>query len=135
MTNIKIKYPLLIIREKDGNLYGLKKNIGLVSKGGQDFYERKMIIIDSNGNKLSLISAELYGKAKLMDSLKWFQPMLQMNLTLEKIDNMSLEQVKGFIIEYINRKPKRWLSMGTVEGLTESINERTSISELANMFR
>ncbi len=135
MTNLKIKYPLLIIREKDGNLYGLKKGIGLVSKGGEGFYKRKMIIIDSHGNKFSLIKAELFGKAKLINSLKYFQPMLQMNLTLKQIDNMPLQQVKEFIIEYINRKPKRWLSMGTVEFITESINERSSISELANMFR
>jgi len=135
MTNIKIKYPLLIIREKDENLYGLKKDIGLVSKGGEDFYKQKMLIIDSQGNKFSVIKAELYGKAKLIDSLKYFQPMLQMNLILEQIDIMSLKQVKEFIIEYINRKPKRWLSMGTVEDIAESINERSSISELANMFR
>ena len=41
MTNVDFKYPILLISENDKFLYGMNSNLGIVSKGGESFYNKK----------------------------------------------------------------------------------------------
>lgn len=135
MTNIILNYPILLIRKNDKNLYGMEKDLGLISKGGDSFYKRPIKLIDKYGNMYKLDSAENNGEARLIDSIRYFQKMHQMKLEFHKENQLSLEEFKVLILNYIGNLPKHWNSLGTKYEIGEWVKKKTSISDIINMFR
>mgnify|MGYP006132484649 CR=1 FL=1 len=136
MTNTKIKFPVLLIRENDKFLYGIKTDLGIISKGGETFYKKKRIeIYDSEGNHFELKKAELNGKANWKISLKYFQQMYEMKLLFEKKSKIELNQLKGEIINHMKKYKKHWLNIGTLDGLTKMVNNENSYSELIKKLK
>jgi hypothetical protein len=135
MNNLKIVYPIMIIKENDSNLYALSKDLGLISKGGESFYKGKIKIIDKLGKLHELLSVKKTVKAKFIDSVRYFQPMHQMNLELNQIGQLTLNELKEIIIDHIRIKPKHWQLLGTIEMITEQVKETKEIPELIEMFK
>ncbi len=135
MTNIEIKYPIILIRNKDHNLYGMDKDLGLISKGGDSFYKRPIELIDKNGFIFELKSTKNIGNAKLLDSIRFFQPMQQMKLEFIEQGQTTLVDFKKMILSHIKKKPKHWLALGTMEMIEEWVNEKNTMSELIKMFK
>ncbi len=134
MTNIELKYPAMLIRENDKNIYGFVKGLGLISKGGHTFYKRKMILIDSKGNQYNLVKASLQGRAKLIDSIKYFQPMFQMELVFEFTKTLELDDLKNMIIEHTNKNSKHWLSLDTKDEIKQSVCQKSTFKEVIKIF-
>ncbi len=134
MINIKVKYPVILFRNNDKNLYRVDRDLGLISKGGDNFYKKKIKMVDRNGRTFELVKATNVGKAKLIDSLKYFQPMQQMNLEFQEGDSLTLEEVKSEIREHIKQNPKKWLSLGTIDMIEDWIDQKKSHEELYKMF-
>lgn len=135
MIESDIKYPILLIRNGDKNLYGMNKGLGLVSRGGDKFYEGSIQIIDKEGNVFKLKSILNINKAKLKDSIRHLQPMKLLSFDFEKAGQINLDELKSEIKEHIKQSPKHWLSLGTVETIEELINEKKTFSQLINLFR
>ena len=135
MTNIEIKYPIILIRNKDYNLYGMEKDLGLISKGGESFYKRPIQLIDKDGFIFELKSRKNIGRAKLLNSIRFFQPMQQMQLEFIEKGQISLIDLKKMILSHIKTKPKHLLTLGTMEMIEEWVYEKNTISELIKMFK
>lgn len=134
MINIEVKYPVILFRNNDKNIYRVNRDLGLISKGGDNFYKKKVKMVDRNGQTFELVKATNGGKAKLINSLKYFQSMQQMNLEFQEGDSLTLEEVKSLIREHIKLNPKKWLSLGTIDMIEEWIDQKKSHEELYKMF-
>lgn len=135
VTNIEFKYPVLLIKDSDNNLYGTTKGIGLISRGGDSFYEQPIRMIDSAGHVFNLNKSKNIGRAKFFDSLRYFQPMQQMHLEFYQEGQISLTELKNYILKHIKMKPKHWSSLGTINMIEKWVNEKDSISELILIFK
>ncbi len=134
MTNSEIKYPILLIRENDNNLYGTSSRLGLISKGGESFYKKPIKFIDRDGFVFNIKSITSKSSARLIDSVRYFQPMKQLIFELEESGRQNLADFKSEILKHIKIKPKHWLSLGTIEMIEEWVNEKQSIADLIKMF-
>lgn len=135
MINADIKYPILLIRVNDNNLYVMSNGLGLISKGGETFYKKNLKLIDRDGFMFNLKSIIDRSSARLIDSIRYFQPMQQLSFELEQKGKLSLNELKIEIMEHIKKKPKHWLSLGTIEMIEEWTNEKETIAELIKMFK
>lgn len=135
MANSEIKYPILLIRENDNNLYGTCSGLGLISKGGESFYKKPIRFIDRDGFVFSIKSIVGKSSARLIDSIRYFQPMQQLTFEIKQTGRKSLSELKSEIMNHVKIKPKHWLSLGTVEMIEEWVNEKETISDLIKMFK
>ncbi|MEO1032133.1 MAG: hypothetical protein AAFX55_12045 [Bacteroidota bacterium] len=135
MTDSEIKYPILLLRENDNNLYGLSNGLGLISKGGESFYKRPIKLIDRDGLEFKLKSISGKHKARLIDSMRYFQPMEQLTFEFEQTGQLNLSELKFQILRHISAKPKHWISLGTPEMIEEWMNKKESIADLIKMFK
>ena len=134
MINIEVKYPVILFRNNDKNLYWVNRDLGLISKGGDNFYKKKIKMVDRNGQTFELVKATNGGKAKFIDSLKYFQPMQQMNLKFQEGNSLTLEEVKSEILEHIKQNPRKWLSLGTIDMIEDWIDQKKSHADLYKIF-
>jgi len=134
MINIEITFPVLGLKEEDSNVYVFSNHIGIVSKGGEKFYN-KLWIVDSNGNTFFLTNAKLKGKAPLKYSLKYFQTMYELDLTFESNGKISLDELNQKIYNHISAYEQKWISLGTVEMMKEKMDKCTSYENLIKTFR
>ena len=128
------KYPLLIFKKQDKNIYATKKDFGIVSKGGEKFY-KDITIIDSTGDAYELEKATIKGKAKWYVSLRYFQPMWELDFVLRKESTYNLSDVKKQIIDHIRKNPKHWLTLDGVERIEEKMEEARTFEDLIMIFR
>jgi hypothetical protein len=130
-----MKRPILIFKKNDKNIYAIDSMFGIVSKGGESFY-KNTTIIDSEGNLFEVIKIEVQGRASLKHCIMYFQKLLELKLTFSSNKKtIGLTELKNMIISKISKNPKKWLSMGTVEGISEHVNKSKSFSELISMFK
>lgn len=134
MINVDVEFPVLGLREDDGNVYVFSSHIGIVSKGGHTFYKR-LRIIDSSGNTFLLSNSELKGKAPIKYSFKYFQQMYEMDLTFEKEKKVTLDELKQRVFAHISKYQQKWVNLGTVELVQEKMNKCTSYKQLIEMFK
>ena len=113
----------------------MDKGLGLISKGGDSFYKKPIKIIDRDGFVFNLKSISSKRKAGFMDSLRYFQPMQQLTFELEQSSRLNLSELKSDILKHVKMKPKKWLSLGTIEMIEEWIFEKKSIADLIKMFK
>lgn len=135
MTNSDINYPILLYRECDNKLYGIRSGLGLISKGGESFYKKPIHFIDRDGFVININAIAGKSRARLIDSIRYFQPMLQLSFEFEQSGRKSLSELKIEIINHVKIKPKHWLSLGTIEMIEDWVNEKESISDLIMMFK
>lgn len=64
MVNVELKFPILGIKENNSNIYVFQNHIGIISKGGNNFY-KKLWICDSIGNTFLLKKSILKEKVHL----------------------------------------------------------------------
>jgi len=133
--NSEIEYPILLIRKNDSNLYGMNNGLGLISKGGESFYKKSIQIVDQRGFVFDINGIIRHDKARLIDSIRYFQPMQQLTFELEQIGQKNLDELKSEIMEHVKLKPKHWLSLGTTDMIEEWVNEKKTIADLIRMFR
>ena len=128
------KYPLLVLKKGDNNIYAFKSDFGIVSKGGEKFY-KNLTIINSNGEVYHSIDARVLGNAKIFYYLKYFQKMYQVEVIYDKkIDYITLEDLKIKIIQFIKKSPKKWLALDTIEEIQKMIEKTNSYKELILIF-
>lgn len=135
MTNSELKYPILLIRENDNNLYGTTSGLGLISKGGESFYKKPIKLIDREGYVFKIKTIISKENARLIDSIRFFQPMQQLTFEFEPLEQQNLTELKSNIIGHIKNKPSHWLSLETIEMIEEWVNEKESIVDLIKMFK
>ena len=130
----EIEYPILLISIKNNNLYGMNNGLGLISKGGESFYKKSIQIIDQRGFLYEIKGITGQNRASLIDSIRYFQPMKQLTFELEQIGQKNLDELKSIILEHIKRKPRNWLSLGTIDMIEEWVNGKKSIADLIQLF-
>lgn len=129
-----MKYPLLILKKGDDNIYALKKMFGIVSVGGENFY-KNITVIDSDGNRFEVVKVEIEGVAKFKYCLMYFQKMLNLNITFKQdIGRIELNELKEMLKDKISKKPKKWLNIGTVNRIHDFIDKKENFKELISMF-
>ena len=125
-----MKFPVVIIKKGESPIYFLTKgNFGLISRGGERFYKHG-IIYDSEGNVFSITAIESIQKAPLLKSIKYVQPMYQVQVHCEKLNSISLEEFKELITGHIGSHRKYWLSKDSFEDLRNSIKEKNDFYEI-----
>lgn len=134
MINVEMEFPILGLREDDANVYVFSSHIGIISKGGHTFY-KKLRIVDSRGNAFLLSHSVLKGKAPIKYSFRYFQQMYEMDLTFEKEDKVTLDELKQRIFAHISKYKQKWVTLGTVELVQEKMNECTSYKQLIELFK
>ncbi len=134
MNKISYKYPLLVLKNNDKNIYVFKSNFGLVSKGGDKFY-KDLFIVDSECNSFNLIKVCSIKYAGASLSLRYFQKMYLVDLEIKHLGKIDLEDIKEMLIEKINKNKSHWLVIDTFEGMVERINMCNSISDICEIFR
>lgn len=134
MTNLPIAFPAIGFKDRDAGLYVFDQHIGIISKGGERFY-KNLTLVDNQGQKYRLLGAKVKGKAGWRHSLKYMQPMFEMDLTFEEIDFQTLAELKSDIMSHVSQHPKRWLSLDTVEGIQEMVDRSDSFEGLINLFK
>jgi hypothetical protein len=133
MINIRMIYPLLAFKEKDKHIYCFRKNIGIASVGGEKFY-KGLTIIDAQGMVYELKRSKIKGKAKFVFWLKYFQPMVELDLEFEKMGNLTLDELKEKIYTHIKSSPRIWHSLGPVNIIVEEIKKKTEFKDLIEIF-
>lgn len=129
-------FPIIVIKPADASIYLFKNEkewgIGSVKKG--KFYNGIFEIYDSVGNVYKLDSVSEFN-FDLLVSLRFFQPMYKANISLEYINEISLENLKEHIIEHIFAHKQYWRSLDTTEALKEKVLSMCSFKELYFLFR
>lgn len=133
--NSEIEYPILLKRKNDNNLYGINTGLGLISKGGESFYKKSIQIVDQRGFVFNIKSIIGHNRARLIDSIRYFQPMEQLTFKLEQTGQKNLDELKSDILEHVKLNPKHWLSLGTIDMIEEWVNEKKTIADLIKIFR
>lgn len=129
-----MKYPLLILKKGDDNIYAIKKMFGIVSVGGEKFY-KNIIVIDTEGNLFEVSDVEIKGSAHFKYSIMYFQKMLKLNISFsKKIRKIELDEFKEMLKEKILKKPNKWLYMGTIESICKNIDRKNDFKGLISMF-
>lgn len=113
----------------------MNNGLGLISKEGESFYNNPIEIIDQRGFVFAIRSIKGKNSARLIDSIRYFQPMQQLHFELERTGERNLDELKSEILEHIKLKPKYWLSLGTLQMIEKWINEKQSIADLIRMFK
>lgn len=129
-------FPIIVIKPTDASIYLFKSEkewgIGSVKKG--KFYSGILEIYDSVGNVYKLDSVSEFN-FDLFVSLRFFQPMYKANISLEYINEISLENLKEHIVEHIFAHKQYWRSLDTIEALKEKVLSMRSFKELYFLFR
>ena len=129
-------FPIIVIKPTDASIYLFKNEkewgIGSVKKG--KFYNGVLEIYDSVGNVYKLDSVSEFN-FDLLVSLRFFQPMYKANISLEYINEISLENLKEHIIEHIFTHKQYWRFLDTTEALKEKVLSMHSFKELYFLFR
>ncbi len=136
MINLKFSYPIFVFKKGDKNLYASDKKdkLEVYSKEGGKFY-KELKVIDSNGYVYIMSSSSIKGKASIWDSIKHLQPMYEMDLVFEKIDEITLKDLKIKAMNQVKLKPKFWLPIDTVEGIQEMVDKAKTFKELILIFK
>jgi hypothetical protein len=107
MLNVDIRFPAIATQTEMKDVFFFKKNIGLISKGGESFY-RNLFLIDSTGTAYSLMRSSINGPAKVIKSITYFQPMYEMNLVFKEEKKFDLDGMKAYLINHISGSPSFW---------------------------
>jgi len=134
MINVHLNYPVFLFKKGNQNLYATNKKLGLFSKGGGKFY-KNLDVIDSKGYVYHLSNSSIKGKASILDSLRHLQPMYEMDLQFEKIDEIKLKDLKVKAMNQVKLKPKFWLPVDTIEGIQEMVDNAKTYKELILIFK
>ena len=127
-------FPIAIIKDKDPGIYVCEENdFGLVSKGGEKFYNRGSIY-GSDGNKYNILNIELVKKAPFITSIKYFQPMFIVDINTQLNEHVDFSDFQK-IISHIDDNSNYFLSMMPVDDLRHSIMEKNNYKEILTMFK
>lgn len=130
-----MKYPILIFKKNDNNIYALKSRFEIASVGGDEFY-KNLTVINVEGEIRYSKSVKVIGRAQLKYCLLYFQKMIEVKVSYkDEIDFISLDDLKIKIFNHIKKKPKKWLTLDTLEGIKELIDKAKSYEELFLIFR
>jgi hypothetical protein len=134
MINVQLNLPAIGFKDNDKNIYVFDKTIGIISKGGQNFY-KNLTIIDSKGSCYRLSNAKIKGNANFILSLRYFQPMKEMSLEFDKQDSFNLSSLQDKIFAHVSSNAKHWLVLDTLQGIKSQIYSAQSFEELIMIFR
>jgi hypothetical protein len=136
MTNKTLSYPILTLRDGDKNIYCTLGNFDIASVGGEKFYKKVNSVIDSDGKEYCLKSFKVKGNAKFIHWIRYFQKMIEIDLHFEdKVDKISLGQLKDRIFDQVTKDQKHWLVLDTLEGMKSRIYSAGSFEELIRIFK
>ena len=104
-----MKFPAVIIKNNESPIYFFDRgDFGLVSKGGESFYE-KGVIYDSEGSKFLINGIESIKKAPVLKSIKYFQQMKVVSVRYTVVERVTLLEFKQLIINHIHSFEKYWI--------------------------
>ncbi len=98
-------------------------------------YEKNVIIVDSIGNLFHQIGIQQIGKINLWLSIWYVGKIVKIEPILkEKQEYITLPELKTIVMETINKKPKKWLSLGSINIIQEYLYEANSYIEIMRIF-
>lgn len=98
---IDINFPAICYKKDQKTLYYIEESdFGIVSKGGESFY-KNLTLIDSNGNQFKVLSYKIIENAGFLKNLMMLQILQKLEVKIEYIEQLSLEQIKNKIREYL----------------------------------
>ncbi len=104
-----MKFPVLIIKKNEAPLYYFEaEDFGLVSKGGETFYENGMIF-DSGGSKFLINDIDSIRKAPLLKSIRYFQQMYIANVKYLFVEQLPILEFKQLIVDHIYSFENYWI--------------------------
>lgn len=128
-------FPIVIIKKGDPSIYFFNKiDFGLISKGGEGFYNDG-IIYDSTGRKFLLNGMKSIKKAPLINSIKYFQQMYLVDVNCVPQGEILLPEFKEFIGVHIKTYKKYWIKKDLLDNLIISVMLKTNFKEIFKMFK
>lgn len=117
-----MKFPVLIIKGKQAPLfYCDAKAFGLISKGGESFYDAGTII-DSVGQAYELSRSRTVRKASILKSLVYFQQMYLLEVKFSKSTLFSLIDFKIMLKEHIAKHKAYWVMKEPIKEMNVKID-------------
>ena len=121
-------------KEKDAHIHAFKKKtFGMVSKGTGNFY-KGLMLIDCSGNMYKVTNASLKGPAPLFISLRFLQPMNELNIQMEPTGNITLDELKQKVFQHIKNHPRTFEPLYNGEPWSKRIDAFNSFKELIDLF-
>jgi hypothetical protein len=128
----QIQFPVI--------LYGVTHEIDLVSNKLQLTrtttlgYKRKSlhdcIIFDSKGQFYRVIRVNKTRNLYPWWRFEFFNPFIEIDLTLERLKDYTIDQAKQNVISSVNRYPDYWENEYEIQTVIEKINECSTMAEL-----
>ena len=130
-----MEFPIVIIKEKDSSIYVLdKNNFGLISKGGEAFYNNGDII-DSSGRLYQIKGIENIQSASILKSLKYFQHMYQVKAFTIFIKQLTLIEFKELLIQHITSHSKYWIHRSLIPDLKKEITNKADYKSVIEFLK
>src|SRR5687767_5416639 len=125
-----MKFPVVILKKGKSPIYFFsQEKFGLISKGGEVFYEQG-VIYDSDGNEFLLGGFESCKKAGLLKSFMYFQPMYIVNPVYTDVRKVTLPEFQALIIEHIISHKSYWNRKDLIANLISEIEGSASFTEI-----
>ena len=114
--------PIMYVDNKRSEIDSRKENYLFCSSGYEDKAYRGTVVVDASGRILKIKKVSPVGRLLFWTSLKYFSPVREVEPEIEgEIDNISVDELKDFILDTISKKKKTWLALDTFENISKDI--------------
>lgn len=111
-----------------------RQNFLYCTKGFENKAYNNVYIVDSLGNSFLVKRVERTGGVLFWTSILVFSPVVEVLPVTEEIKQISVSEFRQIIIATIEKKPRAWASLDSVNNIKGSINKCSTYLEIMRIF-